>query len=126
MPVNRRIVLASRPTEHARVENFRLEEAAVPPLAPGAEDLNVRNAPAPLIGNRTPLPQSLSPVLLKAWVIDKDGKTLPAPDYTVRILGPTDGVKERQVLATLTVKPVDAWFRPKPNDPAPTAEVKLK
>lgn len=96
------------------------------PIAPGAQDLNVRNAPAPLIGNRTPLPQSLSPVILKAWVIDKDGKTVAAPDYTVRVLGPTDGVKERQVFATLKVKPVDTWFRPKPNDPAPTVEVKLK
>lgn len=98
----------------------------MPPIVPGGQDLNVRNAPAPLIGNRTPLPQSLSPVILRAWVIDKDGKTVAAPDYAVRVLGPTDGVKDRKVLATLTVKPVDAWFRAKPNDPAPTVEVKLK
>lgn len=96
------------------------------PVAPGTLDLNVRNAPAPLIGNRTPLPQTLSPVILKSWSIDKDGNRIPAPDYTIRIIGPTDGVKERQVFKTLTVKPADNWFRPKPNDPLPTIEVTLK
>jgi hypothetical protein len=97
-----------------------------PPIAPGAADLNVRNVPAPLVGNRTPLPQSLSPILLRAWVIDKDGKTVPAPEYTVRILAPAEGDKGRKVLKTLTVKPEGKWFRPKPNDPAPTVEVSLK
>jgi parallel beta-helix repeat protein len=98
----------------------------MPPIAPGAADLNVRNVPAPLLGNRTPLPQSLSPVLVKAWVIDKDGKKTPPPEYTVRVLAPAEGDKERKILKTLNVKPEDKWFRPKPNDPAPTLEVSLK
>jgi hypothetical protein len=97
-----------------------------PPLAPGAADLNVRNAPAPLVGKRTPLPQSLSPIILRSWVIDKDGKKLPAPEYTVRVLAPAEGDKERKVLKTLTVTPDRKWFRGKPNDPAPTLEVNLK
>ncbi len=97
-----------------------------PPIAPGAADLNVRNVPAPLLGSRTPLPQSLSPILLKGWVIDRDGKTVPAPEYTVRVLAPAEEGKERKVLKMLSVKPEERWFRPKPNDPAPTLEVNLK
>jgi hypothetical protein len=97
-----------------------------PPIAAGAADLNVRNAPAPLLAGRTPLPQSLSPLMVKSWVIDKDGKTVPAPEYTVRVVGPSDGVKERPVFKTLTVKPDAKWFREKPNDPTPTLEVNLK
>jgi hypothetical protein len=97
-----------------------------PPVAPGAADLNVRNVPAPLLGNRTPLPQSLSPILLKGWVLDKDGKKVPAPEYTVRILAPAEGDKERKVLKTLSIKPNDKWYRAKPNDPIPTTEVSLK
>jgi hypothetical protein len=97
-----------------------------PPIAPGAVDLNARNVPAPLVGNRTPLPQSLSPILLRSWVIDKDGKRLPAPEYTVRVLAPAEGDKERKVLKTLTVTPERKWFRAKPDDPTPTLEVNLK
>lgn len=96
------------------------------PVVPGTMDLNVRNVPAPLIGNRTPLPQTLSPIILKSWSIDKDGKRIPAPAYTVRVIGPTDGVKERQVFKTLTVTPADIWFRAKPNEPKATVEVILK
>jgi hypothetical protein len=97
-----------------------------PPLAPGVADLNVRNAPAPIVGKTTPLPQSLSPIILRSWMIDKDGKKVPAPEYTVRVLAPAEGDKERKVLKVLTVKPEAKWFRPKPNDPAPTLEVNLK
>ena len=97
-----------------------------PALAPGAADLNVRNAPAPLVGGRTPLPQSLSPLILRAWVLDKDGKTVPVPEYSVRVLAPAQDGKERKVLKTLTIKPDAKWFRPKPNDPAPTLQVNLK
>jgi len=95
-------------------------------VAPGAADLNVRNSPAPLVGRRTPLPESLSPLILRAWVLDKDGKTVPAPEYSVRVLAPAQDGKERKILKTLTVKPDAKWFRPKPNDPVPTLEVSLK
>jgi hypothetical protein len=97
-----------------------------PPIAPGAADLNVRNAPAPLVGGRTPLPQSLSPIILKGWMIDKEGKTIPAPEYTVRILAPAEEGKEPKVLRTLTVKPEEKWYQPRPNEPTPTVEVSLK
>src|SRR5262249_5286479 len=95
-------------------------------VAPGAADLNVRNSPAPLVGRRTPLPESLSPLILRAWVLDKDGKTVPTPEYNVRVLAPAQDGKERKVLKSLTVKPDAKWFRAKPNDPAPTLEVNLK
>ncbi len=94
-------------------------------VAAGAADPNVRNVPAPLVGNRTPLPQSLSPVLVQDWCIDKSGKTQPAPEYTVRVLAPAEEGKEPKVLKTLTVKPDAKWYRPKPNDPAPTLEVSV-
>lgn len=97
-----------------------------PPLAAGAADLNVRNSPAPIVGGRTPLPQSLSPLILKSWVIDAKGATLPACEYQVRILAPAVGDKERAVLKTLMVKPDAKWFRTRPNDPALTVEVSLK
>jgi hypothetical protein len=95
------------------------------PLPPGALDLNARNVPAPLVGGRTPLPQSLSPIILKGWVIEKDGKTTPPPEYTVRILAPEEG-KPAKVLKMLTVKPDEKWYRPKPNEAEPTMEVSLK
>jgi hypothetical protein len=96
------------------------------PLAPGAADLNVRNSPAPLVGGRTPLPASLSPLILKSWVIEKDGKTTPTPEYTVNVLVPVEEGKPAKVLKTLTVKPDVKWHRPKPNDPTPTLEVSLQ
>lgn len=96
------------------------------PLAPGATDLNVRNAPAALVGGRTPLPESLSPLLLKSWVIEKDGKTTPAPEYTVNVLAPAEEGKPAKVLKTLTVRPDAKWFRPRANDATPTLEVSLK
>lgn len=94
--------------------------------APGVADLNVRNSPAPLLSHRTPLPESLSPLIVKAWVIDKDGKLVPSPVYAIRVLAPAAEGKERKVLATLTVKPDGKWYRPKPNDPAATLELEMK
>jgi Right handed beta helix region len=91
------------------------------PLAPGASDLNIRNNPAPLAKGFTPLPQTLSPLILKSWQIDNAGKMIPAPEYTVKVVAP--GAK---VLKTQNVKPDAKWFRPKPNDAAPTLEVSLK
>jgi hypothetical protein len=98
------------------------------PLAPGALDLNIRNSPAKIGANGlTPLPKSLEPLIVKAWVIGADGKTIPPPEYTVKLLGPAAAPGgPRPVLKTLPVKPDDKWFRAKPNEPTPTVEVSLK
>lgn len=97
-----------------------------PPIAPGAADLNIRNAPAPLVGGKTPLPLSLSPIALKGWVIEKDGKTTPAPEYNVRVLAPAEPGKDAKILKTVKVRPVGKWRRPTPQDATPTLEIDLK
>ena len=56
------------------------------PLAPGATDLNIRNSPAPLRADDfTPLPQTLTPLVLKSWRMQEDGKVVPAPEYTLSV-----------------------------------------
>jgi hypothetical protein len=96
-------------------------------------DLNVRNSPAPLSKGLTPLPQpagapvTLSPLVVKSWVVDGDGKVIPAPKYTVRVLAPAEKPgAERKVLGTETMQPNAEWFRARVDDAKPTAEVKLK
>jgi parallel beta-helix repeat protein len=96
-------------------------------------DLNVRNSPAPLGKGSTPLPQlagtplTLSPLVVKAWVVDFDGKVLPPPKYTLRVLAPVEKPgMERKVLGAATVQPGPDWFRAKPDATTPTVEVTLK
>jgi parallel beta-helix repeat protein len=98
------------------------------PLPPGALDLNIRNSPAKIGANGlTPLPKSLEPLIVKTWVIGADYKVVPAPEYSVKVLGPAAATGgPRPVLKTLPVKPDDKWFRAKPNEPTPTVEVSLK
>jgi hypothetical protein len=111
-------------------ENTQVEVQTVnpnPPIAPGAADLNIRNAPAPLVKGLTPLPQTLSPLVVRAWQIDKGGKVVAAPEYHVKVLAPAEKEgEERKVLKMVTVKPEGNWFRPKPNEATPTVEVSLK
>jgi hypothetical protein len=97
------------------------------PPAKGAADLNVRNSPAGLSKGLTPLPQSLKPLIVKAWSIDNNSKTTVAPEYQLQVLAPAakEG-EQRRVLKTLAVTPKDSWFRPKPNAPTPTLKVSLK
>jgi hypothetical protein len=105
----------------AQVEVTTANPAA--PLAPGATDLNIRNSPAPVRANGlTPLPKTLESLIVKAWLIDAAGKTVPAPEYTLKLLGPNP---DRKVLKTLKVKPQDTWNRAKPNELSPTLEVSL-
>jgi hypothetical protein len=104
----------------------RTANPATPPK-PGAMDLNVRNSPAPLRGNKlTALPATLTPLMVKSWTIDANGKLLPAPEYalSVREIPTGEGV-EPKVLKTLKLTPDEKWFRAKPNDPVPTLEVTL-
>jgi hypothetical protein len=100
---------------------------AKPPLAADAADPNVRNAQAPLVKGLTPLPRTLFPIIVKSWAMDPKGALVPAPEYTIKIKGPAakEGAK-RPLLKSLTFRPTDAMFRPMPNDPAPTLEVRLK
>lgn len=95
-------------------------------LPPGAVDLNIRNAPAPLLKGLTPLPRSLEPIILKSWSLDHLGRYAAAPEYAVSIVEPAakEGVPGR-VLKTMSVTPAEAWARPQPNELKPTVEVTL-
>ncbi len=56
------------------------------PLAPGATDLNIRNSPAPLrVDGMTPLPHTLTPLVVKSWRMQEDGVVVPAPEYTLSV-----------------------------------------
>ena len=55
----------------------------VPALAADAEDPNVRNSAAPLVGGLSPLPKTNRALIVKAWCLDDKGKTIPPPEYTI-------------------------------------------
>ena len=96
-------------------------------LAAEVLDPNVRNTPARIVGGLTPLPRSQGSLMVKSWSIDDKGKPLPAPEYTVKILGPAP--KEgavRPVLHTITFRPQETALRTTLDDPTPTLEVILK
>lgn len=97
------------------------------PLAEGAADLNVRNSPADILpSGHTRLPVSLSPLILRSWKIERDGKIVPAPNYTLSVwVPPTSQDAKPKVLLNKTIKPEESWFRAKPNDPDQTMEVTL-
>jgi hypothetical protein len=117
------VVKAKGAPEDSRVEVRTSNPAPVQ----GAADLNVRNAPAALSNGLTPLPKSLKPLIVKSWLIDPTGKTVPAPEYTLTVLAPAAKAgAPRPVLKTMTFKPLDTWHRPKPDAPTPTLEVALK
>jgi hypothetical protein len=96
------------------------------PLPPGAADLNVRNSPAGIFEELTPLPRSFNPLLVRAWSVGRDAKTIPAPEYTLRVLAPAvQAGGMRRVLKEIAVTPQDSWYRPRPDAPTPTVEVTL-
>jgi hypothetical protein len=97
------------------------------PLPKGAADLNVRNGPAAVeAGGLTPLPKSLKPLIVKSWAIEGDGRLTPAPQYHVSVTTRAAGSdQEPTVVKTVTVTPDAAWYRAKPNDPAPTLEIAI-
>ncbi len=56
------------------------------PLLPDVTDLNIRNSPAPLRSDGlTPLPQSLTPLVVKSWRMQEDGVIVPAPEYALSV-----------------------------------------
>jgi hypothetical protein len=73
----------------------------------------------------TALPQSLTPLIVKSWMMDDDSKVVPAPEYTLNVLEAAEPGAKPRILKTLKLKPDETWFRAKPNDPKPTLEVKL-
>ena len=97
------------------------------PLAPGAQDPNVRNSPATVRADgTTPLPTTLVPLIVKTWAMDEEGKSSPSPEYTLNILAPTtEAGAAPKILKSVPLKPDAKWFRAKPNDPMPTLEVQL-
>jgi hypothetical protein len=100
---------------------------AKPPLAADVADPNVRNPQALLVKGLTPLPRTLFPIIVKSWALDPKGALLPAPEYTIKVMGAA--AKEgapRPLLKSLAFRPSGTMFRPLPNDPAPTVEVPLK
>ena len=98
-----------------------------PAPAVGAADPNVRGSPVPVIDGLTPLPQSVTPLIVKAWSFDALGKPLPVPEYTVKVLVSTAKPgADRPVIATQIFRPAPTAFRAELNDKKPTLEVPLK
>lgn len=99
----------------------------ITPLAPGAQDPNVRNSPAAVRADgSTPLPGTLVPLIVKTWAMDEDGNPGPIPEYTLNVLAPAgEAGAPPKILKSVPLKPDEKWFRAKPNDPAPTLEIIL-
>ena len=87
----------------------------------------MRGSPAPVINGLTPLPNSLTPLIVKAWSFDPMGKPVATPEYMVKVLASTAKPgADRPVIATQTFRPMPGAFRAEPNDKKPTLEVPLK
>jgi hypothetical protein len=100
---------------------------SLPALAAGAADANVRNSPAALNGGHTPLASALTPLLVKSWHYNPLGKPMPAPEYSLKVLGvAAKGAATRPILATQTFRPQPNAYRADPNDKTPTVEVLIK
>jgi hypothetical protein len=95
--------------------------------AAGTSDPNVRNSPAPVVDGHTPLANAVGPLLVRSWIVDPAGKLQPAPEYTIKVLGPApkEGTA-RPVLQTRRYRPPAIGYRARPDDPTPTLEVSLK
>ncbi len=118
------VIVQLRGAGAARAEvELRTAAASGGPPA-GAADLNVRNSPARVSpAGLTPLPRSLSPLIVRAWSIDANGRPREAPFYDLIVsTRAADGAapKERK---RMVVEPKAEWFRPDPNGGAPTVAV---
>jgi hypothetical protein len=96
-----------------------------------AADLNVRNSPARVGSNAlTPLPDTLEPLIVKAWSFDHELVLVPPPQYVLEVLPPGDASADSsgsaaKPIATQTITPEPTWYRAQPNDITPTVEVRL-
>jgi hypothetical protein len=111
----------------APAESLLEVRTAVPALAVDADDPNVRNSPAQLVGGLSPLPTTNRSLIVKSWCLDDKGKTIPPPEYSIKVLGPAikEGAK-RPILHTMTFRPQENALRSTPADATPTVEVNLK
>ncbi len=93
----------------------------------GAADLNVRNVPARVSENGwTPLPRTLSSIVLRSWQIDASKKLNAAPFYDLLVMPVVDATNQApSILHKQVVEPRDEWFRADPNAMEPTLEVKI-
>jgi len=99
---------------HVQTKGFK-------PPRPGAQDMNVRNSPAPIVGNRmTPRPASMRPIIVQSWQYDAQGKLVPPPTYTLTVKS-ADG----KALKSVDLEPSPKWFRADPNTLEPTVKVVL-
>jgi hypothetical protein len=91
------------------------------PIAAGAIDPNVRNSPA-LVGpnNLTPLPGSLTALIVKAWRTGQDGVVVKTPTYTVSVQVPGAEDGSYTTVQTIDVTPDSSWLRPALDDVTPT------
>ncbi|MEO6848939.1 MAG: G8 domain-containing protein [Chthoniobacterales bacterium] len=95
-------------------------------LPEGAADPNVRNSPAPVRGDMTPLPGSFVCLLVNSWGIGRDGKPVAAPDYTLSVLAPAAAANAApKLLKTQTIRPVDTWYCADVSNPKPTVEITI-
>jgi len=91
-----------------------------------AADLNVRNSPARVGSNAlTPLPDTLEPLIVKAWSYDDQLELVAAPEYVLEVLPPAGTTGPAKPIATTTITPELSWYRKQPNDITPTVEVRL-
>jgi hypothetical protein len=91
-----------------------------------AADLNVRNSPA-RVGSSglTPLPDTLEPLIVKAWSYDDQLELVAAPEYVLEVVPPGTASGPAKPIATQTITPTASWYRKQPNDITPTVEVRL-
>lgn len=91
------------------------------PIAAGAIDPNVRNSPAPVgPNNLTPLPGSLTSLMVKAWRAGQDGVVVETPAYTVSVQVPGAEDGSYTTVRSIDVTPDSSWLRPALNDVTPT------
>ncbi len=102
-------------------------ENAAAPQAANMADLNIRNSPAPILpGGLTPLPRSMSAIIVKSWAMKWDGGLEPTPEYRLTVIVPPPGGEGApKKYKSLKAKPDDKWHRPDLDSQAATLEISL-
>jgi len=90
-------------------------------------DLNVRNSPTYIDPEgMTPLPRSMQCLIVRSWHLSAAGTKVNAPFYDLTVwAAPAAEGQARKPLKTELIEPTADWFRPDPDKPIPTLEVKL-
>lgn len=107
----------------------RVATAAVSGGVPkdGSADLNVRNSPVNVGPTGwTPLPGTMRALVVRAWQIGADKKPASPPFYDLEVAGfQADGAPDAKPRHKSVIEPAAGWFRPDPDAPVATLEVKL-